>query len=110
MGLLARARRSEGGHYARKLETALGEVKLRIPRDREEEYYSSLLTKHPRRTAGLSDPVLVLDTSGVSDRKVAEVLGLLFGYPCSHEAIRNLTELVQEEVKAFRLRPLPRRL
>jgi len=34
----------------------------------------------------------------------------LFGYPCSHETIRNLTERVQEELEAIRHRPLPRRL
>jgi len=110
MGLLARARRPEGGHYARKLETAFGEVKLRIPRDRKGKYYPSLLTKHQRRTADLSDLVLALYASGVTDRKVAEVLELLFGYECNHETISNLTELVQEEVEAFRHRPLPRRL
>ncbi|MER3451619.1 MAG: hypothetical protein C4298_08430 [Thermus sp.] len=82
MGLLARARRSKGGHYARKLETALGEVKLRIPRDRKGK---------------------------VSDRRVAELVGLWFGYRYSHETIRNLTKRVQEEVEAFRHRPLPRR-
>ena len=37
-------------------------------------------------------------------------MGLLFGDRYSHETVSNQTELVQEEVEAFRERPLPRRL
>ena len=98
------------GHYRRKLETAFGAVELKVRRVRKGRYTPSFLPRYARRTPDLADLVLALYASGVSDRKVAEVLGLLFGYRYSHETISNLTELVQEEVEAFRHRPLPRRL
>ena len=98
------------GHYPRKLETAFGEVELEVPRDRGGRYTPSFLPRYARRTPDLADLVLALYASGVSDRKVARIVGLLFGYRYSHETVSNLTELVQEEVEAFRKRPLPRRL
>jgi Transposase and inactivated derivatives len=98
------------GHYPRKLETAFGAVELKVPRDRKGQYTPSFLPRYARRTPDLTDLVLALYASGVSDRKVAQIVGLLFGYRYSHETVSNLTELVQEEVEAFRHRPLPRRL
>ncbi len=98
------------GHYPRRLETAFGEVELEVPRDRGGRYTPSFLPRYARRTPDLADLVLALYASGVSDRKVAQIIGLLFGYRYSHETVSNLTELVQEEVEAFRHRPLPRRL
>jgi len=98
------------GHYPRRLETAFGEVELKLPRGREGRYTPSFLPRYTRRTPDLADLVLALYASGVSDRKVAQIVGLLFGYRYSHETVSNLTELVQEEVDAFRKRPLPRRL
>jgi len=57
----------------------------------------------------LADLVLALYASGVSDRKVAQIVGLLLGCRYSHETIGNMTELVQKEIEAFRKRPPPRR-
>ncbi|XOB99634.1 transposase [Deinococcota bacterium DY0809b] len=50
----SRSRRSEGGHYSRKLETAFGEVKMRIPLDREGKYGAGIAniqrrSSYPRR-------------------------------------------------------------
>ncbi|RTH01107.1 IS256 family transposase, partial [Thermus scotoductus] len=39
----------KNGYYPRKLETAFGQVKLAIPRDREGKYYPSLLQPYARR-------------------------------------------------------------
>ena len=85
-------------------------ISVKVRRVRKGRYTPSFLPRYARRTPDLADLVLALYASGVSDCKVAEVLGLLFGYRYSHETISNLTELVQEEVEAFRHRPLPRRL
>jgi len=68
------------GHYPRKLEIAFGEVELEVPRDRGRRYTPSFLPRYARRTPDLADLVLVLYASGVSDRKVARIMGLLFGY------------------------------
>jgi len=69
-----------GGHYPRKLETAFGEVELEAPRDRLGGYTPSFLPRYARRTPDLADLVLALYASGVSDRKAARIVGLLFGY------------------------------
>jgi putative transposase len=45
--------------------------------------------------------------AGVSQRKAAEVMGLLLGHRYSHETISAMTEEVLQAVEAFRRRPLP---
>ena len=76
--------RAHGGRagcpYPRKLETAFGEVGLEVPRDRGGRCTPSFLPRYARRTPDLADLVLALYASSVSDRKVARVVGLLFGY------------------------------
>jgi len=86
------------GHYPRKLETVFGAVEPKVPRDRKGQYAPSFLPCYARRTPDLADPMLALYASGVSNRKVAQIVGLLFRYRYSHETVSNLTELVQEEV------------
>ena len=62
------------GHYPRKLETTFGEVGLKLPRDRKGRYTPSFLPRYSRRTPDLANLVLALYASGVSDRKVAQIV------------------------------------
>jgi putative transposase len=50
---------------------------------------------------------VALYAAGVSQRKAAEVMGLLLGHRYSHETISAMTEEVLQAVEAFRRRPLP---
>jgi transposase-like protein len=97
----------KNGTYPRKLQTPFGEVKLRVPRDRQGRFRPSLFAPYARRTVELSD--LVLYAVGVSDRKVGEVMSYLLGHRYSHTTVSRITELVLERVEEFRKRPLRRR-
>jgi len=78
-------------------------VGLAIPRDREGRYYPSLLQPY-RWTWG------TLYASGVTQRKAAEVLQLLFGMRYTHQTISTLTDQVLQAAAQFRQRPLPEEL
>ena len=69
---------------------------LAIPRDREGRYYPSLLQPY-RWTWG------TLYASGVTQRKAAEVLQLLFGMRYTHQTISTLTDQVLQEAGQPRL-------
>jgi len=97
----------KNGYYPRKLETALGQVELSIPRDREGRYYPSLLQPYARRQVDVGEVAVALYAAGVSQRKAAEVMSLLLGHRYSHETVSALTDQVLEKVSAFRQRPLP---
>lgn len=97
----------KNGYYPRKLETALGQVELSIPRDREGRYYPSPLQPYARRQVDVGEVAVALYAAGVSQRKSAEVMSLLLGHRYSHETVSALTDQVLEKVSAFRQRPLP---
>jgi transposase-like protein len=100
----------KNGHYSRKLETAFGQVELAIPRDREGRYYPSLLQPYARRMVDVGEVAIALYASGVTQRKAAEVLQLLFGMRYTHQTISTLTDQVLQAAEQFRQRPLPEEL
>ena len=93
----------KNGHYSRKLETAFGQVGLAIPRDREGRYYPSLLQPYARRLVDVGEVAIALYASGVTQRKAAEVLQLLFGMRYTHQTISTLTDQVLQEAGQPRL-------
>jgi transposase-like protein len=97
----------KNGYYPRKLETAFGQVELSIPRDREGRYYPSLLQPYTRRQVDVGEVAVALYAAGVSQRKAAEVMGLLLGHRYTHETISAITDQVLKGVKEFAERPLP---
>ncbi len=97
----------KNGHYPRRLETAFGQVDLKIPRDREGRYYPAFLKPYARRMVDLGEVAVALYAAGLSQRKAAEVMSLLLGHRYSHETLSTLTDEVLEAAEAFRRRPLP---
>jgi putative transposase len=103
------------GYYPRRLETTFGQVDLKVPRDREGQYYPAFLKPYARRLVDVGEvavahkiaPSGLTYAAGVSQRKAAEVMSLLLGHRCSHETISAMTEEVLQAVEAFRRRPLP---
>jgi putative transposase len=95
------------GYYPRKLETTFGQVDLKVPRDREGQYYPAFLKPYARRLVDVGEVAVALYAAGVSQRKAAEVMSFLLGHRYSHETISAMTEEVLQAVEAFRRRPLP---
>jgi putative transposase len=95
------------GYYPRKLETAFGQVDLKVPRDRESRYYPAFLKPYARRLVDVGEVAVALYAAGVSQRKAAEILSLLLGHRYSHETLSALTDQVLEAAGAFRTRLLP---
>jgi putative transposase len=95
------------GYYPRRLETTFGQVDLKVPRDREGQYYPAFLKPYARRLVDVGEVAVALYAAGVSQRKAAEVMSFLLGHRYSHETISAMTEEVLQAVEAFRRRPLP---
>jgi len=64
---------------------AFGAVKLKVPKDGQGRYTLSFFPHYARRTPDLADRALALYASGVSERKVFQIMGLLFGFRFSCE-------------------------
>lgn len=95
------------GYRERGLLTELGLVEhLRVPRDREGAYQPRVLPRYQRRQQGVNRLVREMFLSGVSTRKVQEVLEPLLGAGVSAQTVSRITRSLDAEVQCFHRRPL----
>jgi putative transposase len=96
------------GSTAKTLQTDLGPVRIRTPRDRDASFAPQLVKKRQTRLAGLDARVLDLYAGGMSVRDIAAHLTELYGVELGPDTISRVTDAVLEDVHAWRTRPLDR--
>lgn len=100
------AANERNGSTPKTLQTELGEVRIRTPRDRDASFEPQLVKKRQTRLAGLDDRVLDLYAGGMSTRDIAAHLTELYGTEVGRDTISRVTAAVQADVEAWRTRPL----
>lgn len=94
------------GHYLRTLYCRYGVIKeLRIPRARE-SFPSKILPRYQRRQEEINHMVRDMFLSGVSTRRVGEVLSAVGGPNMSAQTVSRVVRSLDREVQDFRRRPL----
>lgn len=94
------------GHSKKTVQGELGKITLQTPRDRNGTFEPQLIPKHQRRVGSLDENILALYAKGMTTRDIQEILHKLYGVEVSHELIAEVTSSIQDEVHAFRTRPL----
>src|SRR3954468_19836513 len=96
------------GATPKTVQTDLGPVEIRTPRDREGSFEPQLVKKRQTRLAGLDDKVLGLYAGGMTVRDISHHLSELYGTEIGRDTISRITDAVLEDVQAWRTRPLDR--
>lgn len=99
-------RNVRNGAGRKTVQTDLGPVEVRPPRDRDGSFEPRLVGKRQTRLAGLDDRVLDLYAGGLSVRDIAAHLQGLYGVDIERDTISRVTDAVLEDVAAWRSRPL----
>ena len=94
------------GSTAKTVQTELGPVGIRTPRDRAGSFEPQLVRKRQTRLAGLDERVLDLYAGGMSVRDIAAHLSGLYGTEVGRDTVSRVTDAVLEDVQAWRTRPL----
>jgi putative transposase len=94
------------GKRKRRFLTRVGEVELEIPRCREESFQPSWLVRYRRIEEKLREGIKGMFISGVSTRKVGDVLEILCSQRVSASTASNLAKELDEQVRSFAQRPL----
>jgi putative transposase len=77
-----------------------------VLRDRAGTFEPVTVPKGTRRFTEFDDMVIALYVKGLTTRDIAEWLEQTYGAKISHETVANITDSVNELVKAWRSRPL----
>jgi len=93
------------GYRARRWDTRAGEVELQIPKLRQGSYFPSFLAPRKRSEQALVSVVQQAYVCGVSTRRVDQLVESL-GLRISRSEVSRITALLDEQVEAFRGRPL----
>ena len=95
------------GYRERSLLTELGMLEhLRVPRDREGRYQTEVLPRYQRRQEGVNRMVRHMFLTGVSTRKVTEVLEPLLGASMSAQTVSRIARSLDAEVRRYQSRYL----
>ena len=99
------------GFKPKRVKTRVGELELAIPKTRDhgpgsEPFYPNSLERGLRSERALTLAVAEMYVQGVSTRKVAEVTRKLCGLDITSQQVSRAAALLDEELEAWRTRPL----
>jgi putative transposase len=93
------------GYRPRRWDTRAGEIELQIPKLRRGSYFPSFLQPRKRSEQALVSVVQQAYVCGVSTRRVDQLVESL-GLRISRSEVSRICALLDEQVQAFRERPL----
>ena len=95
------------GFYTRSLATRFGTIEdLSVPRVREDNFRPSCLPPYRRTSLDLEEVIIAMYAGGLSTRDISKFLENLYGTRSSFAGIRDSTFILEEEIEAWRKRPL----
>jgi putative transposase len=97
---------TRNGSTPKTLQTELGPVQVKTPRDRQGSFEPRLVGKRQTRLAGLDDKILALYAGGMSVRDIEAHLSDLYGVEIKRDTISRVTDAVIADAEAWRTRPL----
>jgi len=95
------------GSYTRTLDTQFGCIaQLRVPRARQGQPAYSVLRRYSRRAPWVENLVREMFLSGVSTRRVGQVVRSLLSASVSAQAVSRIAACLDEQVRSWHRRPL----
>lgn len=100
---------SRNGYRERTLSTRLGDINLEIPKLRSGSYFPSFLNPRRRWEKAFVNVISEAYLQGISTRKVESLMESMGATGVSRSEVSRVASMLDEEVDAFRSRPLTKR-
>jgi transposase-like protein len=97
---------SRNGKTTKNVSGDFGTTTIEIPRDRDGTFEPQIVKKGQRRLDGFSQKVISLYGRGLSTREIQGHLKEIYGADVSPTVISKVTDVIEEDVIAWRNRPL----
>jgi putative transposase len=96
------------GYKSKTMATRVGKITFDVPQVRDSSFYPQSLEKGLRSERALKLALAEMYVQGVSTRKVAAITEQLCGFEVSSSQVSQATALLDEQLEAWRQRPLGR--
>lgn len=76
----------------------MGELEIKVPRDRNGEYEPKIISKYNRNADGMEEKILSLYACGMSQRDISERIKNLYDVEISPELVSEISEKIMPDV------------
>ena len=94
------------GYSKKTVKTQLGEVDVKISRDRNSEYEPQIIGKYDRNADGMEEKILALYSCGMSWRDISEKITNLYNVEISDGLVSKIVEKIAPQITAWQNCPL----
>lgn len=94
------------GYSKKTVKTQLGEVDVKIPRDRNGDYSPQIIEKYSRNADGMEEKILALYACEMSQSDISEQIKNLYDVEISDGLVSNILDKITPDVTAWQNRPL----
>jgi putative transposase len=99
-------RDTRAGHYERNLQTRAGEVRLKVPKLRQQTFETAIIERYRRRESSVEEALIEMYLAGVSVRRVEDITEALWGTRVSPSTVSELNKKIYATIEAWRNRPI----
>ena len=92
------------GAYYRDFNTSYGVLKIKMPRDRNNEFQSPLVPKYNRKDNTTEETILKLFQTGLTNDEIADIVEALYAKKYSKTTVSNITNQVIANIEKFNSR------
>ncbi len=95
------------GYYPeRTVSTEMGDIPVKVPRDRNGDIESDLVPKYSRTVNGFDEKIIAMYALGLSDKDIQEQVKDIFGCNISPDMISDITNKIIPEIQEWQKRRL----
>src|SRR6058998_2877413 len=96
-------RDTRAGHYERGLQTKAGEVRLRVPKLRQQTFETAIIERYRRRESSVEESLIEMYLAGISVRRVEDITEAP-RTRVSPSTVSNLNKKIYTKIEAWRNR------
>src|SRR5205807_208441 len=91
---------------SRNLQTKAGEVRLKVPKLRQQTFETAIIERYRRRESSVEEALIEMYLAGVSVRRVEDITEALWGTKVSPSTVSELNQKIAATIEAWRNRPI----
>lgn len=97
---------NRNGHINKTVKTTEGELKIKVPRDREATFEPALIPKRKSMVEGIENVIVSLYAKGMSVSDIEEQIREVYNIELSTSTISRITDRIIQDVVSWQNRPL----